>query len=123
VSLVIGLTGAVLTLLSLGLIVRQSVLLAAFLSLLMAASTVILLVVTWRPCHEKYHRDLKAREAERAKLERRLESVLCATCSEESHLAARYGGWHGTVHTFYFSSDHFAAALERANPGKCLKGG
>lgn len=91
--------------------------------MLLVAGTVALLVVTWRPCQEKYRRDLKAREAERARLERRLESLLCETCSEEGRFASEYDGWYGSVHTFYFSSADFAAALERANPGKCLRGG
>jgi hypothetical protein len=122
-SLVTGIAGTVLTLLILGLIPRESVILVAFLGLLMAAGMIGLLVLTWRSCQEKYRRDLKASEAERARLQRRLESLLCSTCSEKSRVAARYDGWYGSVHTFYLSSANFAAALERANPGKCLRGG
>src|SRR5205085_4176030 len=72
-SLVIGLAGAFLSLPILGLLASGAAVLAAFLGLLVVAGTVVFLVVTWRPCQEKYRRDLKAREAERARLERRLE--------------------------------------------------
>jgi hypothetical protein len=48
---------------------------------------------------------------------------LCSTCCEENARAVEYGGWHGSVHTFYFSHSSFAGAFERANPGKCLRGG
>src|SRR5262249_29993964 len=122
-SLVISLVGTALSLLVLGLIFRKSVTLAALLSLLVIVVAVVLLVTTWRPCQRKYRRDLKARDAELARLEHRLESLLSDTCSEASRLAAEYDGWYGSVHTFYFSSADFAAAVERANPGKCLRGG
>lgn len=122
-SLVIGLAGAALSLLIFGLIVWQSVILAVFLSLLLVAGTVVLLSVTWRSCQARYRRHLTAKKAERARLERRLESLLCDTCSRESRCAAEYEGWYGSVHTFYFCNADFATALERANPGKCLRGG
>jgi hypothetical protein len=122
-SWLIGIAGTVATLLTLGFIPWESVFLAPVLSLLMVAGTVGLLVLTWQRCQEKHRLDLEAREAERARLKRHLESLLSKTCSEKTRLAAQYHGWNGSVHTFYFSSAGFAAALERANPGKCQRGG
>ncbi len=34
--------------------------------------------------------------------------------------AVRYGGWHGSVHTFEFSNGHFGRAFREANSGKVL---
>jgi hypothetical protein len=95
----------------------------AILAILALAITAGLVLATFRRCHEKYQRDCRAKQAQRADLERRLQSLLSHSCCEREKLAASYEGWHGSVHTFLFSSSQFAGAFEQANPGKCLRGG
>ncbi len=75
---------------------------------------------TFRHLHERYHRNKQAKRTERADLSRRLNSLMCDGCAEEDRLAAEYGGWYGTVHTFYFSSREFVARFRSVNAGKCL---
>jgi hypothetical protein len=114
-SLVISAVGVFLSLI---LLVSKLVLgLAAF------AVTIGVLVLTYKWSRGTYERAMKAKEAEREQLKRRLDSALCATCCEQVAIAAGYEGWHGTVHSFTFASQQFAAAFEQANPGKCLHDG
>jgi hypothetical protein len=52
-------------------------------------------------------------------LGRQLQRLLRRTCRCEGP-AVEYEGWYGTVHTFYFASEDYAAAFRRANAGKIV---
>ncbi len=122
-SLVFGLLGGLLALVVFVPLLLYSVPLAIIVGAVILAGMVIVLVITFNWCRQKYDRDVKTKNTERARLEQRLDALLSPSCSEESRLAADYEGWHGSVHTFYFSSQKFITVFERANPGKCLQGG
>jgi hypothetical protein len=122
-SVVFGLVGTAVALLLLFSLIQLSVPLAVCLFLLAAAATTGLIAATFRWCKEKYEREVRAKRLRRRELEDRLASLLIPDCAEEGEWAAEYGGWYGSVHTFYFSSGEFACLVEEANPGKCLRGG
>jgi hypothetical protein len=122
-SVVFGLIAAAVALVLLLALMQVSALLAICLSLLAAAATTAVIVATYRWCQEKYERAVRAKQRRRRELEDRLTSLLSPDCAEKGRLAAEYGGWYGSVHTFYFSSEGFARFLEGANRGKCLRGG
>jgi len=114
-SLLIGIVG--------GLLSVVAFIFMPILGLAALALTVGVLVLTYKWSKGKHERASKAKEAERDELKRRLDSLLSSTCSEDAEIAAGYDGWHGTVHSFSFSSQQFAVAFEQANPGKCLGDG
>jgi hypothetical protein len=97
--------------------------LAIGLGLLVGAGFIALFVATYKGCSAKYQREKKEKRRQRRELEDRLDSLMCKHCAEEVRIAAKYGGWYGTIHTFYFSNDEFATRVEAANPGKCLRRG
>jgi hypothetical protein len=121
-SVLFGLIGGAVGLLLLFAFIRSSVPLAIALSFLAAAATTATVVATFRWCNERYKREVQAKQARRRELEDRLASLLCGDCSEKDQ-AAEYGGWYGSIHTFYFSSSKFAALVEQVNAGKCLRSG
>jgi hypothetical protein len=122
-SLVIGVAGGLLALLVFALALTASVPLALVPGVATLVLTVAALLLTYEGFQEKYQRALAAKKAERDRLQRGLDALLSATCCAETYIAAAYQGWHGTVHSFIFSSQQFAAAFEQANPGKCLRDG
>jgi hypothetical protein len=122
-SVVIGLIGAFATFLVFLPLLLVSKGLAIGLGLVVAAGSVALIAATYKGCREKYQRQKNEKRRKRRELVDRLESLMCDHCAEEVKIAARYGGWYGTIHTFYFSSDEFAARVEEANRGKCLRRG
>jgi hypothetical protein len=122
-SVVFGLVGGVLAFFVFLALCQRSVPMAVILGLVITGLTAAIVIPTFWWCHAKYQRDVKAKKAQRKRLEDQLNALLSQSCCEEDELAAEYGGWHGSVHTFYFASKQFAGAFERANPGKCLRGG
>lgn len=72
----------------------------------------------------RLHRDAKEKRLRaRADLEKRFRSLYTSNCSECEDLAASYGGWQHTVHTFFFSNPKFAHQFRCLNAGKCLSDG
>jgi hypothetical protein len=122
-SVVFGLIGAAVAFVLLFSLIQRSALLAVSLSVLATATTAGVVAATYRWCQEKYDREVRDKQLRRRELEDRLKSLLYPDCAEEGQLAAEYGGWYGSIHTFYFSSGEFAAFVEEANPGKCLRRG
>ncbi len=93
------------------------------LSMLVAALTAAGVAWSFRWCHEKYARDVEAKRVKREELQRVLDSLLCPACVTTDEVAARYDGWSGTIHTFYFTNFSFASLFRSSNPGKCLEDG
>jgi hypothetical protein len=122
-SVPIGLVGGVLAFCAFGMACSLSQLLGVLVGFLVVVATVGILMLTFPACQAKYHRDVAAKNAQKAQLEEELNSLLCRTCAEEDCLAAGYHGWQGTVHTFSFSSGQFTRNFERCNRGKCLGDG
>jgi hypothetical protein len=122
-SVVFGLVGAAVASVLLFALIQRSAPLAICLAVLAGATTAGVVAATYRWCWDKYDREVRAKQLRRRELEDRLESLLCRDCAEEEHLAAEYGGWYGSIHTFYFSSGEFADLVEEANPRKCLRSG
>jgi len=65
---------------------------------------------------ERQARDVK-KEAERMKKTMR-NKMRDSCCTLD--VAVQYGGWYGTVHTFYFFSSCYAEAFARANDAKVV---
>jgi hypothetical protein len=118
-----GLVGGALAIVGFAAVYPRSVLIAIVLGLLLAAATTTVVILTFSWCRAKYQRDVQAKKAQRAKLEQQLNALLCQTCCVADQLAAKYDGWHGSVHTFFFANREFASAFRRINPGKCLQDG
>jgi hypothetical protein len=121
-SVVFGLVGVAVALLLLFVFIQISTPLAICLSLLAAATTIAVIATTFRWCREKYEREVQAKRRGRRELEDRLAALLSPSCAAEGR-AADYDGWYGSIHTFYFSNAEFAALVEEANRGKCLRSG
>lgn len=118
-----GLSGAFVTgLILLGLI-EKSRTLAIVLSALTGATTLGLVIATFKHFQKGYLKHKARKKSQREKLERKLDSLLCPTCAEEEQLAASYEGWSGSVHTFWFASAAFARLFRASNPRKCLEDG
>lgn len=118
-SVVLGSIGGFIAFLALLVVAGETLIPSA----VILALTAVVVVASFSRCQRKYRRDKNEKEARRAELKRRLDSLLSPDCSQKGRFAAQYDGWYGTVHTFYFSNGTFADRLERANPGKCLRGG
>jgi len=122
-SFVFGLFGAILTFFALLLTFPYSAVGAILLSLAAAGATAGFVCFTYPWCKQKYLTLLGEKKRRRKILEENLRLSLSSTCCVEGALAVQYEGWHGSVHTFFFSSSHFARAFTQANPGKCLSRG
>lgn len=119
-SVIIGVSGAAISLLMLLVFMYWSKLLAICLFVIAVVATIVLVIKTRPWCESKYQEELQAKEHARQALVDRLESLRCPDCAQLDRFAAGYGGWYGTIHTFYFSNQNFVRLFKNANPGKCL---
>jgi hypothetical protein len=122
-SFVFGVLALVMTGLVYMLVSRLPMTPAVLLTLATLVMGTTLVIASYPWFQQKYEADVGRKKSECEKLEKRLASLLSPTCCAHDTLAVAYGGWQGTVHSFFFSSQQYAEALEKANPGKCWGSG
>lgn len=88
--------------------------------LLSLTTTIVTIAITHGFFKIRYERKTKERHGIEVELESRRDSFTCTSCAEKDSLAVSYGGWHGTVHRFYFANTRFAAQFMSLNEGKCF---
>jgi hypothetical protein len=94
------------------------------LAILFEAGLCVLAVTKLHPYFQRHLEQVRFADArEQGRLQGARNMLLYPSCACAGQIAADYGGWHGSVHTFSFANAEFGEAFESSNHGRILRDG